>query len=489
MKRACMQSRHRISCDRLAIQVLVIAALMYTSIDMWQTLTWPPFHSFDETAEIDYVYQLTQGHLPTFWGGVTFNPLNLQYPYDVQWRYQHPPLFYILEIPFFLLGDTISHPFIGIWIMRGFVYILGLLLIVSSFWAARWLVGHKNSVVYLVPLLIACNRCLPSVVFNYTLASLWVTLLIGMTAKLLRTSSDKQSCSTILLWTVTVGLAPLTRLSTVPIMALCLSIITVSLISRKLHSKPLHKEWLTLVALPAVISIASSAWFYLRLYALSGSFTGSQPAWSAEHLSRTTDMTFTEALMRSSFYKNSFSQYHNMSSINSTHFGWFFVVSLSLIPLVLGLAVFAWNLLGKMHRAGNHDEVRNDSLILVMCLLALFGTTAQQLLYSKQGGSDNAVYFSLINIIFAFTIASGFCRFKRITPWIVSVWLLIHLGAFLYEAKLTWPLTAGGTLEQAGDLARIGIYAALLLAILSTLCGVSLFLSHKFRPYSKIRIQ
>ena len=95
---------------RLHISLLIASFLIYLGGQIWQCVSWPPFYSFDETLEIDYVYQLSQGHLPTFFGGAEFNPLDLQYPYDVQWRYQHPPLFYLVQVPAFLLTDTLHHP-------------------------------------------------------------------------------------------------------------------------------------------------------------------------------------------------------------------------------------------------------------------------------------------------------------------------------------------------------------------------------------------
>ena len=66
-----------------ALIACLIAICIYTGADIWQTLTWPPFFSFDETLDIDYIYQLSQRRLPTFWGGVRFNPLNLHYPQQV----------------------------------------------------------------------------------------------------------------------------------------------------------------------------------------------------------------------------------------------------------------------------------------------------------------------------------------------------------------------------------------------------------------------
>lgn len=158
---------------RLHISLLIASFLIYLGGQIWQCVSWPPFYSFDETLEIDYVYQLSQGHLPTFFGGAEFNPLDLQYPYDVQWRYQHPPLFYLVQVPAFLLTDTLHHPIRGIWAMRFVETVLGILAIIASSWSARKVIGKPFAVTAMVPVIVASNRCFPSAVLNYTLASLW----------------------------------------------------------------------------------------------------------------------------------------------------------------------------------------------------------------------------------------------------------------------------------------------------------------------------
>lgn len=48
---------------RLHISLLIASFLIYLGGQIWQCVSWPPFYSFDETLEIDYVYQLSQGHL------------------------------------------------------------------------------------------------------------------------------------------------------------------------------------------------------------------------------------------------------------------------------------------------------------------------------------------------------------------------------------------------------------------------------------------
>lgn len=65
-----------------------------------------------------------------------------------------------------------------------------------------------------------------------------------------------------------------------------------------------------------------------------------------------------------------------------------------------------------------------------MLVLALAGTTFQQLLFFKQGGNPNAVYFSLISIVFALFIAYGFSLFPRWWAAALSIWLALRGFAF-----------------------------------------------------------
>lgn len=415
---------------------LLAALLIYTGSQIWQCVCWPPFYSFDETLEIDYVYQLTQGHLPTFFGGAEFNPLNMDYPYQVQWRYQHPPLFYLIEAPIFLLFDTYARPIAGIWAMRALVGILGVALILASAWTARWMFGKPCTASALVPLIVASNRCLPSVVLNYTLASLWVTLLIGMTCKLIRLHTRISTCCSVA-WIVIVMLAPLTRLSTIPIMGLCLLTMVVGMLMLRIR---FLATWLLTIFLPALLAILSSAWFYLRLYALSGSFTGSQPEWSAANLHRDTSKTFVEALLDPSFYVSSFAQFQN-STVTAQSYGWIPVLVLTVFPLVIA-AVLAIRHLSSMRLSMQWEP----TLIAAMLCVALLGTVFQQLLFYKQGGSGNAVYFSLISIVFAGIIAYGFANLPRMRQFVVCGWMLFRFAILMAEVLLNWPFRNGGTM-------------------------------------------
>lgn len=478
----------RKSPDNGARDILLLAAalLIYSGGQLWQNISWPPFYSFDETLEIDYVYQITQGHLPTFFGGVEFNPLNLHYQYAVQWRYQHPPLFYLIEVPVFVMFDTLHHPIRGIWAMRALIWVLGVILIICSRWAAYWIWGHRCLAASLVPVVVAANRCFPSVVFNYTFAALWVTLLIGMSSKLIRILLLKPSeinlnadRNTIVLWWLIVALAPLTRLSTIPIMGLCLLMLFIAMCLRP-HIRIRHI--LLLVIGPGATAVASSAWFYIRLYRLSGNFTGSQPEWSKTHLHRDTHKSFISAVSDPDFYKNILSQYQN-SAVTNTRFGWVFIFLLTIIPLCIGIVALIARII--------YCHIRVEKKIVIvlsgLLFLALGGTLFQQLLFYMQGGSDNAVYLSLISVVLATILCYGFTegRWPRASRMGIILWLAIRGLATVYEAKLKWPFAQGGTMERAGHFYHIAGWGSLLvIGIGLALSIIATSLDDKVREYT-----
>lgn len=444
----------------LRTALLIASICIYCGGQIWQCISWPPFYSFDETLEIDYVYQITQGHLPSFFDGPEFNPLHLQYPYDVQWRYQHPPLFYLIQAPVFMVFDTLHHPIRGIWAMRGIEAILGICVIFASSWAARRIIGRSNAVTALVPLIVASNRCFPSVVFNYTLASLWTILLIGMAASLIRTRPQDFATKQLLAWVIIVMLAPLTRTSTIPIMCLCGLMVIVHLVAS--HCRAL-RTWLGFVIAPLILAILGSAWFYIRLYRLSGSFTGSQPEWSSKHLGRNTSLSLWQALTDKNFYLASMAQYQN-SSVTASAVGWVFVMALTVVPLLWGMTI----MIAKTVSTRSSQKTYADREIGIMLVLALVGTIFQQVLFYKQGGNPGAVYCSLISMVFAVFIAQSFAVFARL--WVVpfALWLAIRCMAFGIEIRLRWPFADGGTMYGAAKYWELAAYCGIALIVAAT---------------------
>ena len=443
---------------QLDILIILAAILLYAGVDLWQNISWPVFFSGDETLEIDYVYRLSMGQLPEFFDGQRYNPLGLldDKLIAVQWRYHHPPLFYLLELPVFVLFDATHNPYSAIWAMRCVVFVLGVTLIIVSRWAAKWILGSNNTLVSLVPLFVAANRVLGSVVFNYTLATLWVTLLIGMSAKLIRSMPGIISRSSVIAWAGIVMLAPLTRLSTVPIAGLCILMVAVAII---INRHAMLKRFLLLFALPLVLAIASGAWFFIRLYKISGSFTGSQPEWSAEHLNRDIHQSFLDVLLNPTFWLHSLSQYQNMHIVTDGEFGLWFLTMLVFIPSSLAVIALVRRSFATAYRQQPSTVRTADRLIVLLILGALAGTIVQQVLFVKQGGSDNAVYFSLINIVFAVLLTFGFIQFRgSLRVCLIAVWLSIRLAAAMLEATLAWPDTTA-----TGSPGEIWVYVSLML--------------------------
>lgn len=472
-----MKRMKSILAGRKAAMACFIAVCIYTGGDLWQNLIWPPFFSLDETLEIDYVYQLTRGKLPTFFGGAEFNPLHLHYAFDVQYRYQHPPLFYLSETPIFLLFDTIHHPIRGIWAMRALVYVFGVVSILVSYWAARWIIGRNNIATYLVPIIFASNRCLPSVVLNYTLASLWVTMLIGGTCYFIRKGFTDQRKTTYAIWTLVVLLAPLTRLSTVPILLLCLVVLAITATFAKKTPRSRAGTIGHVCVMPLLAAILSSSWFYIRLYRLSGHLTGSQPAWQLEHLHRSIDKNIHQTLLSPTFYIHSFSQYQNMQTVTDGRFGTAFVILLTFLPLLAGMIALVQRCFLRIREYRRQPAPRDiaklhDLIIAILLFCALGGTTIQQLLFYRQGGSYNAVYFSLINIVFASIIATGLRWTGRAWKASASLWLALRLAALLYEAKRNWTTSGWIALANAGTRMHIALVLSLVIVAIGTLAGV-----------------
>lgn len=431
-----------------------IAVLIYSGNELWQVIAWPPFYSLDEVLDIDYIYRITQGQLPEFYDGVSYNPLGLDYSGAVQWKYQHPPLFYILEAPIMMLFEQLGRPIAGIWAMRFFVYLLGILTVSFSGWAAYWIFGKRNNASLIVPLLVASNKCLQSVVFNYTLATLWIILLTGFTARIIRTHLSRKA---IVIWWLLIALAPLIRTSLIPITFLCLVIVVLSVV---FQGKNVAQRLLVLACIPVLVAFLDSAWFYVRLYRLSGNFTGSMPSWSTSHLGRRR-RTFFEALTDLSFWKDSFSQYHNFSAEATQYLGWFFVIVLTFIPLTVGIAAFIVHCCRS--RTGRASSFTHEALISLLLLGMLGGTSLQQVLYYRQGGSTNPVYFSMISIAFASFIAFGLTAAPQLSRWVIPAWLGMRLCALLLEMHNRWPASA-----PANGHAELGIYIAVAAVILGT---------------------
>lgn len=451
-----------LSRHQLDVQLVLAAILLYAGVDLWQNLSWPIFFSDDETLEIDYVYRLSMGQLPEFFDGQQYNPLALapDQLIEVQWRYQHPPMFYLLELPIFVLFDATHNPYGAIWAMRCFMFVLGTTLIIVSRWAARWIFGSNNTLVSLVPLFVAANRVLGSVVFNYTLATLWVTLLIGMGAKLIRSMHSSISRSLIVAWAVIVLLAPLTRLSTVPVAGLCVLMVAIAVV---VNHRATLRRCLTLVVLPLLLAVVSGAWFYIRLYRLSGHFTGTQPEWQFEHFGRAIHVPFFDVFFDPLFWKYSFSQYQNQSTVSNSDFAWWFLLMLIFIPFALAMTALVRRARADTYRQLPAHLHKADLLIVLLLVGTLAGTIVQQVLFVKQGGRINSVYFSLINIVFAVFVAAGFLHCKgTVRVALVSLWLSTRLAASLLEAHMAWPDTMA-----PGSPGEVWVYVSLMAIIIA----------------------
>jgi len=94
--RSATRSRHRDEIDR-AVRVALIAAGVATFLMCGAVaIAMVPLGTRDETAHLDYAYQVWHGRLPVFEHGLLFHPTSPALIPPVQWESQHPPLNYAL---------------------------------------------------------------------------------------------------------------------------------------------------------------------------------------------------------------------------------------------------------------------------------------------------------------------------------------------------------------------------------------------------------
>ncbi|WP_263118984.1 hypothetical protein [Cellulomonas sp. RIT-PI-Y] len=383
----------------------------------------PPYALGDETAHLDYAYQVWHGALPEFSAGLVLDPGQGVVP-AVQWVAQHPPLTYLVLAP--VVGPLVDagHPLLAAYAGRAVTLAMALATVAASGWAARWLTGRWGRVALLVPVLAAANTWvlrLGGAVYNDVLLMLVVTVLFGMTGRWVRVGRGGTWSS--LAWCAAVAAAAATRLSGVPLALLCVATVAASLLVRRSRNAG---DWLWGVLLPPLAMIAGSGWFYWRNRELTGSITGAQPEWAAEHLERVT-RTVPEVIVDPGFWRLS----ARLFAQSPAPLGDVLNLVLFLVPAALGVVAGIRAVRRRRSRA-------DDLLVLGLCVAAAAGITLQQLMYVAVGGGAMARYFTVLLPAALVAVAVGMSRplSARVRAVVMLSWVLVHL------IDLAWDLDA-----------------------------------------------
>jgi hypothetical protein len=125
---------HRIGVGGLVLAI-VGAATAFAALSK-------ALYTSDETAHMDYAYQVWLGRLPVFQHGLLFRPPGANVP-PVQWEAQHPPLFYLITAP--VVGPLINggHWLSAVLAGRACCVVVAAACIVALSWAGS-LVSQGN---------------------------------------------------------------------------------------------------------------------------------------------------------------------------------------------------------------------------------------------------------------------------------------------------------------------------------------------------------
>lgn len=396
----------------------------------------PLFGGADETAHTDYAFQVWLGRLPVFEEGLLINPSFGDQP-PVQWTAQHPPLFYLLLAPFVgPLADTgnlLAAGYAG----RAVNMVIAAGLVAAVMWAASALAPRRQAlwlaagtVAALYPLVLQGG----GTVYNDTLFATWAALLVGLSARIIRSGPTARR---VILFGLVAACALLTRSAAVTIIAVTATAATAPL----LLSRP--PRWRAIFAMVGAVgfAIAASAWFYLRNLRLTGNLVGGH----FDYLTHRVERPLSEVLVRREVWEQLF-LIHGYELLDRR------LATL----LVFGVPVVVACVLGVrqlIRRRRWLPDLASAVLLvgLVCCVLMM------QLMYVSAGGGASRRYLAPLTVVFAYTIAVGLTAVRRLAPVLLLAWVTLQLGPLAHFTLARWDVELPA--DSAPIFPTIGIVA------------------------------
>lgn len=394
-----------------------------------RALMTEPLGGNDETAHLDYAYQVWLGRLPVFEDGVVLTPGFGSSP-PVQWVAQHPPLFYVLLAP--IVGPLVDgqHMFAAVIAARFANALVAAATVLAVWWAvrqcwpdARRLAAAAAVVTSLTGMIILVGGA----VYNDLLASTFSALALGLAARMLRRGISWGTAAAAVL--VAVG-GMSTRLS----LAVFVGVMVVAALLSARRGESTPRAWAmrigTAFAL-VVAPVAAIGWFYLRNVRLTGGITGGHPDWAAENLGRV-DRSAVEVVSDTRFWSGLFSIFR-IDSPADGYAPWL----LLLIPI--GSAVVAaivWAVRGRRSPVS-----RALVLVGVMVVGVTVVVVAMQISYVTTGGAANTRYALPLIALLAAAVAVGLTAWRRLAPVLLSLWAVGAAATYTASFSVPLPIT------------------------------------------------
>lgn len=422
---------------RVTAVLLALAAALQATVF---ATTSPLFSSADEMAHLDYAYQLWHGRLPVFDEGLRLEPGFGKRP-PVQWVAQHPPLYYAVLAP--LVGPLLDsgHVVAAGLVGRAVNALVAAALVVAVVWAARQVCPARRRVAVAAGVVVACNPWVVRVggsIYNDGLAALWGTLLLGVTAQMIRRGI---SGPRLVLLGAAAAAALLTRASLAIVLLSCLAVLALDVLVR--DRRRVLASWTGLASV-GLVAGATSGWFYLRNLRLTGSPLGGDPQWSQQHLGRV-ERPLSEVVVDPATWKNLLALY-SYGGLDPR------LVTLLLVagPLVLAVAVAA--------RHGRGTSAR-DVVVLAALVVPTATALAQQAAYVAGGGAANPRYLMPLLLPIGVTLGLGIAGWRTLSFVAVPLWTVVAVLDLALWVRSAWQ---GQTPDAPGTSA---VAAHLLLAV------------------------
>lgn len=379
----------------------------------------------DETAHVDYAYQVWSGQLPVFEHGLVFRPAAGTVP-PVQWEAQHPPLFYALLAP--IVGPLINsgHWMAAVLAGRAYCVLIAVACVLALAWVGS-LVSTKRPAAWAiaVPAVVAPFSPFMRVggsVYNDNVATFFAILAMGIGILALRRGVS---------WKLLGGAAAVTAggmLSRAMFAGTVVVLLGALLLGEWMHGE---RRWAArarrlavIVLIPLATAAVTSGWFYLRNKHLTGSYTGGHNDWAEVHLHRTRS-SFAGVLTANKFWHTNLQLLRQNGGTDA----W---LGPLLLEIVAAAAVVVC--IVRLIRRGFHVE-REQVAIALLLGAQLLVTLVIEAQYVAGGGGVITRYLLPALVPFGVLLASAVLALPRVLAGLALLgYLTIAWGFFIHWA-------------------------------------------------------
>lgn len=403
-------------------------------------ISLPKKGSADSQHHLDYAWQVYKKRLPKFKKGLRAPALPNKAK-NIHFAAQHPPLYYALNAPF--IGPSLDKGLFGQAVMtaRKINIVFALLCTIAFAWGG-WILGGKRRALYAISVPSVATS-LPLFVrvagdiMNDILSLLWVTLALILASLIIKRGLQKKYIVGLLAVNI-LGIA--TRASFITTLLLTSLSIVIGAALHKKHRSRQYIRGIVIAIAIVLVSLASSSWFYLRNYKMSGSFIRSEANHTIASIQKRTYKTIPMILQSPDFkygligglYGRPFYGWASLANVPINHIASFVVF------VVISSSALIWTIRNRWWQKLN----QKDKYVVGLFLIHIISIYMQLILYSRGYGALNSRYLLPIWLPFNIMLVTGLLVWPKLRGLPVVVftatsWFAIIVSMmWLYAVKL-----------------------------------------------------